>query len=465
MMSVVESNRLTRSDRFYWLIASVPPLLLGVLLIVGVIRDQLLASQVRRSLASFVDEGIPHDSHSLTVAIDNRVSKEQSKAWQEIAVAASYLETEWWPLYGQVADIDLLVPSNMAWKAEPVAIAFAEQAAPVVAQIAALNESARPVWQPIFYDDDKGLATQLSHHRSVSRLLFHEFRVAYHEGDSARALRALTLIDRISRAFDGEHLVVCELVHAAVEFRQTELTRESLASDFWTAEQLAEMRQMNAARLPLYKRWRDMIDDTQGSIIVDANKQAMESPTYRMTTTATWDLLSLIGQVKNTLTSDTLEQYSQAPDRMRQFDYDLPRRLTSSITDVPFARSNQLVQSAMPTLQPLADTFFRLQMQRNWTTTAIGIKQFRLQFGRFPSSLTELSQVGLTSNEWTAVITPVYGAELSFGYKVAADQSEAILWTLSPQRAIDSGVGISKQPPSELEQLADMIQQMEVRIR
>jgi len=222
---------------------------------------------------------------------------------------------------------------------------------------------------------------------------------------------------------------------------------------------------MNAARLPLYKRWRDMIDDTQGSIIVDANKQAMESPTYRMTTTATWDLLSLIGQVKNTLTSDTLEQYSQAPDRMRQFDYDLPRRLTSSITDVPFARSNQLVQSAMPTLQPLADTFFRLQMQRNWTTTAIGIKQFRLQFGRFPSSLTELSQVGLTSDEWTAVITPVYGAELSFGYKVAADQSEAILWTLSPQRAIDSGVGISKQPPSELEQLADMNQQMEVRIR
>ncbi len=464
-MSIIESNRFTRSDRFYWLIASVPPLLLSGLLIVGVIREQFLASQVRRILASFVDEGIPFDSHSLTVAIDKRVSKEQSKAWQEIAAAATYLEAEWSPLYGQVADIDLLVPSNMAWKAEPVAIAFAEQAAPVVAQIAALNESARPVWQPIVNDDLMGVVTQLSDHRSVTRLLSLEFRVAYHKGDSARALRALMLIDRISRALDGEHLSVCELVQAAVEFRQTELIRESLTSDFWTAEQLAEMRQLNAKRISIDKRWRDMIDDERAIVFVNANKQAIESPSDRMTATATWDLLSLIGTVKNTLTMDTLEQYSQAPSRMIQFDYNLPWQLTNSITDIPFARSSSLVHSVMPTLQSLADTFFRLQMQRNWTTTAIGIKQFRLQVGRFPSSLTELSQVGLTSDVWTAVISPVSDDKLSFGYKVAADQSEAILWTLSPQYMLNTVITISEQPPSELEEFAGLIQQMEVRIR
>jgi len=459
MMSTVTMRKRIRSDFRYWFVITLPPLLVIALLLSGAVRNWQLGHWSQVELNRLADEGRPVDVHSLTRKLDETTSKQNAQAWQEIIAGTVHLRNEYWPLDGMVLEADQLVPKQTPWKAEPLVSEYVLKAQPIVEMIAALKESDQAVWQPTVNVYSNHWWPFFNDYQAVSRLLTMEFRVSFHAGNTDRALRALSLIDRTKSAINIVYPTTYLLLD--LEKQQEILIRQSLAYDFWTEEQLTLIQNRAEGMFFSEMRWHNSIDDEQAYLFdtfADAAKQPYnsgESPAFIA------ECLMLSRKAQDIPGIGTLEHIEKIAKLERESVLGRNRFFWASITEVPFVISREkLMPSYGGKLQP----FITQQMDRNLTNTAIGIKQFRLKFGRFPGVLSDPSQVGLTSNEWTILNSQATGAK-SLGYKVAADLSEAILWTVPPYKGIDSSSAPSEQPPSELAQFADMIQQMEVRIR
>ncbi len=438
-----------RNDRFYWYLIALPPLLVAFLLSIGFVRDQTRARNNRWWSQYQQRQGIPTDESSLVQFFAANSSTEHSAAWMQIAAAAHFIESQTWPLVDHVSDLDLLVPQGEVWPAEPIASQFGKLGAPVIARIEAIPAADKPAWFPEVMAAETVRFPYIADHRTVTRIILHDFRIAYHAGETDRALRDIKSISKLSIAYDGHHRLVEELVQTAVESIQDGAIRKSLAHEFWSAEQLQGLRDVLAARKPLDVRWHNMLDEEQIFVAANMRKLPMVQNRNGRSTGFAGANQNLFRSLRQIPDVGSVDFGSTVFDIFNSTS--TPRRHQAvSITAIPLATEQQLLASLTPAFAAAAETFVRRRIDRDWTVCAVGLKQFQLRFKRFPDRLDQLADVGLTPDQWTAINSRIYGSK-PFGYRVSADGSAATLWTGDTIQNIRYDSSPPPQPPSEIE--------------
>ncbi len=299
-------------------------------------------------------------------------------------------------------------------------------------------------------------------------MLANEFRVAVHQGDQSRALRALQLVRGVSEAFNWNIGVISDLVVFGHRDTYRTLIRGSLQFEFWTDPQLlAQLKQQLARRDDLQARWHDSRASEQAMTLEalsdDAQSSGSMSPAnginlfpFGVPATTRARLLELmqgLDLVKEPGTSSHVAIVDGVIENA------LRDRSASSftITGIPFATAENAISMIFPSLEAAASAYLRNERDRRWTLTAVAIKEFRLQQQRWPKSLNELTSVGLSASDWMVTeSTP-------FGYQISDDGAEAILWT-TPSDGTPLGATLWPQPPSSYDTDPERLEQMEVRI-
>ncbi len=439
---------LAKPDRFYWLVVGVAPVLLTGLLIFGSVRDGTAESKVAAELAQLTSAGMPINDRTLTHTTAAGSSRKDCQAWNEVISATLSLETQWWPYLDDVAELDAVVPQDEPWEAEPIMTEYTNQAAAIVARIQGIPDSSTPLWRLTVFDGWNTLLPQISDWRSVSTLLEREFRVAYHAGDSQRALSALELLSRIQRVSDAEHVLVSDLTQMAYQFRQDTLIRKSLAHEFWNDDQLTFIRRLLTDRKSLDQRWRDQIGTEYATVLSNLEATQQQTGVMQISQQSLLAITELFNSLRDIPQAGSDQHSITAEQLLSDFEKHGDQWSSLSITSMPLASSTGYLISTIPSFRSVAAAFSRRHREQDWTLCAIAIKQFQLRNNRFPTKLEQLAEVSLTHDQWLAIDSSSLAGQ-SFGYKVSDDQSAAILWTIEPGRSTAFENYRGELPPSE----------------
>ncbi len=439
---MTSKNRTRHSGRecLYLLVATLPTLLLLSLFVSDWLRGRAAAATVQTTLDLMTSNGDPIDIPTLAQSFEKQTSKQHSIQWREVKSAVLALENRYWDVIGETVDgMDRLVAPGDPWDAKPTLSRHVKEAMPIIQSIESLLRNDERVWQPIIFQGYETLLPDLQNSRSVVRLLGWEFRVAVHEGDRKRAMRALELIVRVSNAFDWHICLVSDLVWNAHLQSHRALIRQSLAFDFWTLTDLVQLDRQLADIEDLDARWSEtiamemaMMDYAPAFGRYSAfNTQVMSPPVARLRS------LKQIQRIRNVKGVGSSQHRRQIANGENTGDDPQNTLEGFSITDIPFANvfndreaANRFTRYAVASL--------RFTQNQRWTRTAVAIKKFRIQEGRWPERLSELSQVGLAESNWKA------SDSKDFGYRIRKDGSEVILWTTSNW---DGEIGVA--PPRE----------------
>ena len=437
-----------------------PIVLLAALLAFGLLMELRAASQVKTQLAKLNSEGLYASNHEATLAADQRTSRKNAALWQDALLAASQLESRFYPLQLAVHDtVDDLVAPGEPWEAGPVMTEYAQQGQPTISLVEELLKDPQPFWRPILFEGfGTGLET-IQHSRLISRLLTVEFRVAVHEGDHERAMRALRLMLGVSNAFDWDVALVGRYVEFALVAMQRQLIQQSLAIGFWDQpEQLIELRDQLTKRDNLDEHWQ-LINDAESSMMLNA----------------------LLGDLTDDYSSGILVRpaglslpFGASPLVKQEFLKDLPRRgpdvgvgtnrhgrqiakaerkwneqringfsespHTSSLVAIPFGNLGFLVDLFRHSQSQNASANIRFEFDRRITLTAVVIKQFQLQENRWPEKLSDLAAVRLSPSDWSAE------PGRPIGYRVSGDNESITLWAAADH---DGVVVVPDEPLEE----------------
>ncbi len=456
--------------RQWWYLGSiiVPIALLVGLLFVGLWQEWSARQQVSALLAQRKQRGEPTDNESLAQQFDAKTDHARALRLQRLADAAISIERlyEVAMLSEKWDDIGKLVPPNEEWKMTPVLESYSRDAQPIVAEAREILASAEPIWIPIIFQDYETLLAGAQTTRSIVRVLAYEARAAYHAGDHQRVIDTLALIPKLADAIDYQNFLVTELVRIALIGVHHGLVRESLSHDYWSVDEIALLTQQLEPTAGREEAWRSTIASEAamaGSFLgIDDGTVMGHYDGMNMNAIAPFGFApSQQLQLLN-----AFEQWAEQPsdfesgetDRERwKDDGGLQRMHTStSLLAVPIANGDVVCGVVWPSSQAYTRAQARTHRERRWTRCALAIKQFQIQQQRWPKSLEELTQVGLTRSDWMAK------PDMPFGYQVATDNSHALLWTNAPD---GSDAPIEAVPPSTIEKHDRYLDMMEATIR
>ncbi len=98
-----------------------PIVCLAALFAFGLAMELRAASQVKTQLAKLNSEGLYASNHEATLAADQRTSRKNAARWQDALLAASQLESRFYPLQMAVGDLqNELVGPGEPWEVGPV---------------------------------------------------------------------------------------------------------------------------------------------------------------------------------------------------------------------------------------------------------------------------------------------------------------------------------------------------------
>ncbi len=277
--------------------------------------------------------------------------------------------------------------------------------------------------------------------RLISRLLTVEFRVAVHEGDHQRAMRALRLMLGVSKAFDWDVALVGRYVEFALVAMQRQLIQQSLAIGFWDQpEQLSELRDQLAQHENLDEHWQRindaessmMLTELFGDLINDSSPGIFSRPAglsfpFGASPIVKQDFLSELPSRSLGVGVGTNRHVRQVANAERKWNErrinGLPARSnTSSLVAIPFGNLGFLVNVFRHSQSQNASANIRFEFDRKITLTAVAVKQFQLQENRWPEKLSELTAVGLAASQWSAE------PGRPIGYRVSDDNQSITLW-------------------------------------
>lgn len=455
------------SERAYLSAIVLPPVLLMLLFVYGQLRESFAAAANAAEIAEIQDNGGPVDNHTLTQWFDRRTSKSHSQQWSEVLLGTrgvgdrfGLLASHW------VVDFGRLVAPGQPWEAEPIASRYAEESQPVFAAIEKLVADPNPVWQPLFCEGQMTMLGELQESRAVVRLLANEFRVAAHQDDQPRAIRAVRLTRGVADAFDWNVGVVSDLV--AFQHRDTyrELIRESLRFEFWTLPHLGQLKQQLSKRDAVDIRWRDsqaseramtlaeLSEDPESWGITRASNVNVFPFGVPATTVARF--LEVMRESESAGHPGTSGHARLVKDSIKD-DLGVESNASFTITGIPLATAENAISMIYPAMGRAANAYVRNEQRRRWTLTAVAIKEFRLQEERWPASLNELTSTGLSGADWMAT------ENHAFGYQIDKETDQAILWTETPV-GFPYDEGLLHQPPSLYESDPERLREWEVRI-
>ena len=456
----------SRERSLYLLLAAPVIALLGVFAM-GVKIEWAAAASVKASLARLTSEGEPIGNHTLAQWMDNNTSQETTAQWRDILVATDGLSVRFRDLL-PLDDEHELAPSQPSDDAD-ILQRYAQQARPIIEAIEKVKSQPKPVWQPVVFNGFGTLLPDLQGSRSIIYLLSREFRVAVHQRDPSRAIQALDLMLKVADAYDWQIGFVSDFVYFAAVNRHRDQIRQSLAIGFWdNEEQLLQLRdQMN--------RPHDLHDRLAKAVATERAYQlaefgiTSEGPSYferesgfevfpfGTTATTGQSMLERYEQWRDIDMTTAFDQWPTSETSNQEKD----ELWAFSILGIPVANTAAFIEPFYSNEGSIASTFYRFELNRRWTLTAVAIKLFKLQHDRFPNELSELSEIGLTESDW------MVNSQESFGYEVGGRDEVAYLWSIDFETAKRPGGEpvVAKERPLTSDDPIQKIEQFVTEIR
>ncbi len=414
-----------------------PLLTMVVLFAVGIVMEIRAESEVEKLLLQHRGEGLRTSQHALIVAFDQRTSRDHADRWRDALLASSELVNRFFQLKEAIGDQDdHLVGPGEPWEAGPLMTQFANEAAPTIALVERLVQDPNPFWRPLMIDGISISLPDLHKSRSFARILTAEFRVAVHQGDHDRALRALRLILDVSNAFDWEVALVGETIRIAIIGQHRSMIQESLAIGFWQdAEHLSELREQLSRRDDLDERWKRVANAETGMLFSElfgdpeADQQQRNDPgdlvklfPFKVSPSLKLQFLKQL-PYRHDFSGAGTNQYLKRIDREeQQREESLIGSNASSLVAVPYGIWGFLANQFLVSESYYASAFTRFEFNRKIILTAVAIKQFQVKENRWPEKLNELSAVGLSASQWS--VEP----GVPIGYQISDDRSSVNLW-------------------------------------
>lgn len=419
-----------------------PIVFLAALFAFGLSMELRAASQVKTQLAMLNSQGLYASNHEVTVAADQRTSRENAARWQDVLLAASQLESRFYPLRMSVGDLqNELVSPDETWEVGPVLTKYAQQGQPTILLIEDLLNDPQPFWRPIRFEGFSTLLDTIQNSRLIQRLLTVEFRVAVHDGDHQRAMRVLRLMVGVSNAFDWDVVLIGRYVQFANIAQHRQLIQQSLTVGFWNqSEHLSELRDQLAEQENLDEHWQ-RINDAESSMMLteifgdltnDSSPGILSRPAglifpFGLSPIVKQELLSELPSRSFGLGVGTNRHVRQVANAEKSWNQQRingrpEESHSSSLVAIPFGNLGFLVDVFRHSQTQHASANIRFEFDRRITLTAVAIKQFQLQENRWPEKLSELTAVGLSASQWS--VEP----GIPIGYRISDDNQSITLW-------------------------------------
>lgn len=450
-----------RSETRYLALVTIPLVIVFGLLIYGQLQQWSASRYVQTELATLDAVGQPLDAASLLAQREGSQPRADDISWRELDEAISFLEYKYGEAFQLVDDANTLPPPSHPWPAEKLAEDYHRDAAPLLNRLQELLATETRVQGPMpsfTQSSVYGLSRW-----SGDKVLLREFEFAYHNDDSARAADLLEIYVDAKKAITGNEKSA----------PPDDIIHRSLEHDFWKADDLRRVRKLLSFHPDVEKQWRERLDRELVQFLDNVRRvNGGDASEFRRERDVQPFGFAPIHVVSYLRLYDRLDKLPAAGTKqhvlaVRALDNrraeEQAKVTLTSLSAIPFAFGQ--ISNAFALEVHHATAFAMGQVEHRRTVTAVAIKQFQLQEGRWPKSLSELSRVGLAAADWEMV------DGIDFGYRVDADAKAARLWRYA-DRYGPMGADIFNKnfqfptwPPSEGTLSDETVQRVETAIR
>ncbi|MCA9160252.1 MAG: hypothetical protein KDA72_18095, partial [Planctomycetales bacterium] len=232
--------------------------------------------------------------------------------------------------------------------------------------------------------------------------------------DTDRALRDLQAMQTTANAFDWDMFLVGELVNIALRSIYYESIQRSLYADVWSTEQLEQLMEQVGQPLPLAQSWNASIESEKAMALSYVSGSQPPQP------------IGLLLSAESKL--DLMRKYAEIQSlsgvplgRLSRKAAELERTWESERSGIGV---DTLSSTILPAVFGYANAFERWERNRRLVLTSLAVKRFQAANNRWPAHLLELTQVGLSPEDWTL---PGIG---SLGYAIEPDGKTACVWAV-----------------------------------
>ncbi|MEM1228844.1 MAG: hypothetical protein AAGJ40_24435 [Planctomycetota bacterium] len=408
----------------YRLAVCLPPLAIGVLLTFGFVREQAASVRLSHRIDALRDSGDIISTLTHLNAADQATSRDGAAAWTEILSSAEALQ---FLRPDRTTDEHELVAPGQPWSALPLLEIANEASEPLRERLEFVLEDTSLVWKPFEMNSDWSAHAGPPDLDPLMDVLADAFRVSVHAGNRDQAISHLLMMDETIRRFDSFKFEPLETLDRA--YLLNDLIRRSVAMSFWEPDHLADLEQILERRTSHQGAlWEKVVETSMSRVAAIASVILGESADawfgyWRNPHQMGLSPLHVEGLLNR---GEQLHDLSK-PDisilGMRSND-DVDRRRQlmvgkTSLVSIPLARNPY-----WPGINPsyAAERLIDHRNRNRWTKSALALRRFEMENGRFPENLFELQRHVNSQN-----IGKTFGGHW-FGYDRFADDNEAFLW-------------------------------------
>ncbi|CAD72307.1 MAG TPA: hypothetical protein DDX19_26125 [Rhodopirellula baltica] len=421
------------SDFRYRLWMWCPPILVVLAIAWGVGREYWAKGEYRSVVNEMADSGVPITTTQIYDRYTAAETDEQSAEWTELFDAVTALREM---SRDSVEGLDDLVPPDESWPAEPFAALMSKEAQPLIQKLEDLLKSDAPIPGEVTFSSRR-LWMSGSNYGAIPELLEDEFQMAYHSGDTERAI---TLVRQWSQFIEllGQSNGFQAWSQWSLSKRWLRLVRQSVTHAFWNEEQLTELVALtNEIRGPDLDEWNESL--LSGFVAWDPLQDKgswvrFTDPDLRSIQPFGASAIHAMAALEWMQPRDATE--SDRGGRRDRNSAQQKRKTEQAIIDgsrsfvsVPFATLNRWMRQDWD-----ISSAYGIQQNDNfrdstkWTLTAIYMRKYQVENGRFPRSLDSLRSAGADDRDWTLSTGERLGYRADDGSQ-EEDQAIAVLWT------------------------------------
>lgn len=421
------------SDFRYRLWMWCPPILVVLSIAWGVGREYWAKGNYRFVVNEMADSGVPITTTQIYDRYSATGTTERSAEWTELLDAVTALREM---SRDSVEGLEDLVPPDEPWPAEPFAALMSEEAQPLIDKLEELLKSEASIPIEVSFSSRHQWMSG-SNYGAVPQLLEDDFQMAYHSGDTERAISLLRqwrqFIELLGQSSGFQ--VWSQWNLSTHWLRQV---RHSVTHEFWNEEQLTELvaltngingpdlDQWNESRLSSFVAWNPLQDE--GSWVRFTNPDLRSIQPFGASAIHALSALEWM-QPRDAAESDQGLRRDRKDARRKQETERAIIDGSRSLVSLPYATLNLWMRQDWY----VSNAYGKQQRDnshdsRKWTRTAVYMRKYQVENGHFPRSLDSLRSVGADDRDWTLSTGERLGYRVDDGSQKGG-QAVAVLWT------------------------------------
>ena len=402
-----------------WLVigACVPIALFLIGAVVVGVREFSATGKLQAKVDRLRQAAEPYDNASYAQWYRNHTHSEGTQAWlhilESVSATAQLGSEDDLPIVGNGLEFKELDP-QVEWQNALTTKEYLHEMQGLIQQAHQLKKWPAPVRFPIEFHGEQTLLPHYQQSRSVTRLLQLDFEYAFYSKEFERAMQDLRSIGTVAGAIDSDLCLIVDLVVSATLGAQYREIQRSLLTANWPPEKLNELREIIGPVRFTTAKWKKLFtneramfgDDVAAGDLarITGTKEASLAPLFktgRLRIFEAYDELINVGNADlAALKSTSKLTLDRVIFRDATFDVDA---------------STLWIGLMFPAAEQMARAMENEESHRRLTLTAVALRQFKHQAGRWPSRLRELAEVGLTPVDYSTVNRGEFGYETTDG--------------------------------------------------